>query len=117
MPSVIACFSPNDTLLVDQAAVIRVVDYAEPSVTLEIRATSHAQPVSIAVGSEWLNVVGALEARYRGIFINEKCQPARLARIEFRDTGAIDVLRHSSADVPIVGARPMGRGRPPGGAH
>src|SRR5688500_11403974 len=101
MPFVISCFSPNDTLLVDQAAVVRVVGYSESSVTLEVRATADAEPASIVVGSEWSRVVGALHARYRGIFVNEKCRPARRAGIELGDMAEVDVRRHSFAGVPV----------------
>ena len=117
MSRVVAWFSPNDTLLVEQTAVIRVVEYDEPSVRLDVRETADAEPVPVVVGSEWSKVVGALEVRYRGILVNEKCQPARRAGIEFRDTASVDVRRHSFAGVPVRGAMPMGRERPPGGAH
>lgn len=109
MSSVLACYSPDDTLLVDQTAVIRVVDYADPSVTLEIRAVPDAPPRTITLDSEWSNIVGALEGRYRGIFVNDKCQPSRRAGIEFRDTAKVDLRRHSLKGVPIRGASPMGR--------
>ena len=101
MPSVIAWFSPNDTLLVDRAAVLRIVDYSEASATLEVRATEQAQPITLAIDSRWSKVIGALEVRYRGIFVNEKCQPARQAGIEFRDTDVVDIRPHSFAGVPV----------------
>lgn len=110
-------FSPNDTLLVEQTAVIRVVDYDERSVRLEVLETPDAERIAVVVGSDWSNIIGALEVRYRGIFVNEKCQPARQAGIEFRDTALVDVRRHSFKGVPVRRATPMGRTLPPGGAH
>jgi hypothetical protein len=117
MPSIIACFSPNDTLLVNQVAVIRIVEYSDPAVTLEVLPTADAQPLTLSVGSEWSKIFGALEMRYRGIFVNQNCQPARRAGIEFRDTEAIDVRLHSFAGVLVRDPPRMGGKRPPGGAH
>jgi hypothetical protein len=107
MPSVIAWFSPNDTLLVDQAAVIFIIEYSELAVTLEVLTALNIQPVMVSVGTEWARIYGALEVRYLGIFVNEKCEPARQAGIEIRKNDDIDVRRHSFAGVPIRGARPL----------
>jgi len=113
MPSVIAWFSPNDKLLIDQTATICIVEYSELSVILEVVTAPTAPPATVAVGSKWFTVYGALEVRYRGVFVNDKCQPAKRAGIQFRDTAVVDVRRHSFAGVSVADSKPMGR-EPPG---
>jgi len=108
MPSVVAWFSPDDTLLLEQTTIIRIVGYDLWMVNLAIQGPAGTERVTIKACGEWTKIAGILHVKYLGIFENKNCKPTLRAGIEFRDPHVVDIRKHSFAGVPIFEPSRMG---------
>lgn len=99
--AVLTWFSPGDTLFVENSWSVRVVEYDDEQVTLEVSPRNGADSNIAVIRREWTVLVDGLEVYYRGIFVNERCDPARMAGIHFRDVEAVDVRQDTFKGVPV----------------